>query len=109
MKSSYRLVTLGVCAIGLSAGLLTPGMASARPTDPVTGCWEEYDSAVAGNTPISFGLLQNDIPRGITISKWLPASLAAKYPNAPKARVGDSPYRLVTPEAPEVWLGQRTP
>ena len=111
MKRSYRLATLGVCAIGLSAGLLTPGVASARPTDPVTGCWEEYDSGVVGSSPISFGMLQNDIPRGITISKWLPAAKAAKYRTDTKARVkvGADSYSLVTPEAPEVWLGQRTP
>ena len=68
MKTSYRFVALGACVFGLSAGLLTPGAASARPTDQVTGCWEEYDSGVVGSSPISFGMLQNDIRRYGSVS-----------------------------------------
>ena len=122
-KPSKRTARVGVLvagAVGL-VGALLPSQVEAAPAapalvvpawsnqDPITGCRDEYDSGVVGNSPIAFGLLQNDIPRGITISKWM---LGDPIPGTGKRKKVGTVYgkgRLVTPEAPEVWLGQRTP
>ena len=122
-KPSKRTARVGVLvagAVGL-VGALLPSQVEAAPAapalvvpawsnqDPITGCRDEYDSGVVGNSPIAFGLLQNDIPRGITISKWM---LGDPIPGTGNRRKVGTVYgkgRLVTSEAPEVWLGQRTP
>ena len=116
MRNRSKFVLVGVGAVALAAPLVPMQASAVAPpavaiaptlTDPITRCQDDYDSGVVGNTPIAFGMLQNEIPRGITVSKWVPGDPVSS--NRKKVGTIYGKGRIVTPEAPEVWLGQRTP